>query len=374
MSVEYQILIGYAAFFAAVYLVVLAVLKFSKAKKKPKIVTTLSAHWFFVLITVAFVAMIHMFAYNMTKDLFASLLPSKQVGGKDVVFEVGGKNVTTDEFYTELYKYYGDYSVYVNFKRAVIDGSVKTTTEIKNLIKTTKTDTVAYWNQVMTSENANYGTNYTYDDIALYFLNQSGYSSVSELDAYIAEIVKTEKMNTAYIDAHMDEFYSTYAAANKPRVVSQILILMTDPKNPTADEKDRLKAVQDALAGGMSFEDAVKKYSEDTQTNQKAGLLGFMDKNTSYEPNFLAAALTLNEGQTSAWVVTSYGYHLIKMNTSGLDDLKKYPEFYTAILTANPKLAAQILWAKAQELHVNFNDNTELEAAVKKYLGLETGA
>lgn len=371
MSVEYKILIGYAVLFAAVYLVVLAVMKFSKAKKKPKIATTLIAHWFFVLITIAFVAMIHMFAYNMTKDLFASLLPSKQVGGKDVVFEVGGKNVTTDEFYTELYKYYGDYSVYVNFKRAVIDGSVKTTTEIKNLIKTTKSDTVAYWNQLVT-QNADYG--YTYDMIALYFLNQSGYSSVSDLDAYISEIVKTEKMNTTYLDAHMNEFYTTYATANKPRIVSHILIIMKDAKNPTADEKARLQAVKDALAGGMSFEDAVKKYSEDTQTNQKAGLLGFMDKNTSYEPDFLAAALTLKEGETSAWVTTTYGYHLIKMNPSNLDELKKYPEFYTSILTANPKLSAQILWAKAQELHVNFNGNTELEAAVKKYLGLETGA
>ncbi len=368
MSVEYQILLGFAALFAAVYLVVLSVLKFSKAKKKPKIAKTLANHWFFVLITTAFVAIVTMFGYSQTKDLFASLLPSKQVDGKDVVFEIGGTNVTTDEFYDELYKYYGDYSVYINLKRAIIDQTIETTSEIKDLIKTQKADTIAYWQQLATSY-ASYG--YTYETIAKYYLNQSDYYSLDELDAYIAEIVKTDKMNFAYIDAHIDEYSTAFLVDKKPRVVSHILIAMDDPKKPTADETARLQVVKDALAGGMTFEAAVAKYSEDTQTNQKAGLLGYMDKDTSFQPEFLAAALTLNVGETSAWITTSFGYHLIKMNASSLTDLKTYDEFYYAILNSNTKLASKILWANAQTLNIDFKGNTELEAAVKKFLGLE---
>jgi foldase protein PrsA len=146
---------------------------------------------------------------------------------------------------------------------------------------------------------------------------------------------------------------------------------MDDPTKPTADEAARLQAVKDALAGGMTFEAAVTKYSEDTQTNQKAGLLGYMDKDTSYQANFLAAALTLKEGETSAWVTTSYGYHLIKMNPSGLDALKEYKEFYYAILNANTKLGQKILWANAQALKIDFKGNTELEASMKKYFGVD---
>lgn len=368
MSVEVQILLGFAALYAAIYLAVLAVLKFSKAKKKPKVAKSLAAHWFFALMATAFVAIVTMFGYTQTKDLFADLLPSKQVGGKDVVFEVGGESVTTDQFYDELYKYYGDYAVYVNLKRAIIDGTVESTSEIKELIKTTKADTVAYWEQLATAY-ASYG--YTYDTIAQYYLNQNDYTSLKDLDAYIAEIVKTDEMNKAYLNENMDDYYPAFLTASKPRVVSHILIAMDDPTKPTADEAARLKAVKDALAGGMTFEAAVVKYSEDTQTNQKEGLLGYMDKSTSYQANFLAAALALKEGETSAWVTTSYGYHLIKMNASGLDALKEYKEFYYAILNANTKLGQKILWANAQALNIDFKGNTELEASMKKYFGVD---
>ena len=368
MSVEYQILLGFAALFAAVYVVVVAVLKFSKAKKKPKLAKALAAHWFFALISTAFVAIVAMFAYSQTKDLFADLLPSKQVGGKDVVFEVGGESVTTDAFYTELYKYYGDYSVYINLKRAIIDGSIETNSDLKALIKTKKAETIAYWEELATTY-AQYG--YTYETIAKYYLNQSDYYSIDELDAYITEIVKTDKMNFAYLDANMNDYLTAFTAAKQPRVVSHILIAMDDPTKPTADEAARLKAVKDALAGGMSFKDAVVKYSEDTQTNQKEGLLGYMDKDTSYQAEFLAAALALNEGQTSAWVTTSYGYHLIQRQTADLSVLKTYDAFYYAILNTNAKLPTKILWANAQAMHINFNGNTELETAIKKYLGLD---
>ena len=368
MSVEVKILIGFAVFYAVVYLAVVAVLKFSKAKKKPKLATTLGEHWFFSLFVTAFVAIVSMFAYTQTKDVFANLLPSKTSDGKDVVFEVGGKDVTTDEFYDELYKYYGDYAVYVNLKRAIIDGTVETTTEIKDLIKTTKADTVAYWKQLATAY-ASYG--YTYETIAKYYLNQSDYNSVDDLDAYISEIVKTDEMNKAYLNEHMSEYFDKFVADKKPRIVSHILIAMDDPTKPTADEAARLQAVKDALAGGMSFEDAVAKYSEDTQTNQVKGLLGYMDKDTSYQANFLAAALALQEGQTSAWITTSYGYHLIKMDASSLEDLKTYKEFYYALLNANTGLSGKILWANAQTLHIDFKGNTELETAMKKYFGIE---
>lgn len=368
MSVESLILLGFAVFYTAVYLIVAAVLKFSKAKKKPKLAKNLAEHWFFAFFATAFVAVITMFGYTQTKDLFADLLPSKTVGGKDVIFEVAGKDVTTDEFYDELYKYYGDYAVYVNLKRAIIDGSVESTQEIKDLIASTKKDTVDYWTQ-LAEAYAQYG--YTYETIANYYLNQSDYNSVDELDAYINEIVKTDEMNKAYLNEHMEEYFSAFVTAKKPRIVSHILIAMDDPTKPTADELARLQTVKDALAGGMSFEEAVAKYSEDTQTNQKEGLLGYMDKDTSYQTNFLNAALALNDGETSAWITTSYGYHLIKMNPSSLEDLKEYKEFYYALLNANTGLSGKILWANAQALHIDFKGNTELETAMKKYFGVE---
>jgi hypothetical protein len=56
---------------------------------------------------------------------------------------------------------------------------------------------------------------------------------------------------------------------------------------------------------------------------------------------------------------------------STLEDLKEYDEFYYALLGANPNMSKQILWANAQKLNIDFGGNAELEAAVKKYMGVE---
>lgn len=368
MSAEYQILSVYAGVFVAVMIVAFAVVKLSKAKKKPKLAQGLLDHWFPAFAAVAFVAMVHLFAREMTKDLFKDLLPSKQVGGKDIVFEVGGKDITTDEFYDELYSYYGDYAIYVNLKRAIIDLSVPTTDALKESIKTKKAETVAYW-QDLAASYAQYG--YTYESIAEYFLSQYDYFSVDDIDKFITEMVKTDEMNFAYLDENMDDYFPAFQTSKKPRVVAHILIAMDDPTKPTEAEAARLQAVKDAIAGGMSFEDAAKEYSEDSQTNQDKGLLGYMDKDTSYQTNFLNAALALEEGQTSAWITTSYGYHLIKMMPSSLDDLKEYDEFYYALLASNTGMSNKILWANALKLNIDFGGNAELEAAIKKYMGVE---
>jgi parvulin-like peptidyl-prolyl isomerase len=368
MSAEYQILSVYAGVFVAIMIAAFAAVKLSKAKKKPKLAQGLLDHWFPAFAAVAFVAMVHLFAREMTKDLFKDLLPSKQVGGQDIVFEVGGKDITTDEFYDELYSYYGDYAIYVNLKRAIIDLSVPTTDEIKASIAAKKTETVSYW-QELAAAYAQYG--YTYESIAKYFLSQYDYFSVNDLDKFITEMVKTDEMNFAYLDENMDDFFPAFQTSKKPRVVAHILIAMDDPTKPTEAEAARLQAVKDALAGGMSFEDAAKEYSEDSQTNQDNGLLGYMDKDTSYQTNFLNAALALEEGQTSAWITTSFGYHLIKMMPSGLDDLTDYDEFYYALLGSNTGMSNKILWANALKLNIDFGGNAELEAAIKKYMGVE---
>ena len=54
--------------------------------------------WFVVLVAVLLFATVIYYVYDQNKDN----LPSKSVGGKDVVFSVADTDVTTAEFYTQL--------------------------------------------------------------------------------------------------------------------------------------------------------------------------------------------------------------------------------------------------------------------------------
>lgn len=314
--------------------------------------------WFVVLVAVLLGATIIYYVYDQNKDN----LPSKSVGGKDVVFTVADTDVTTDEFYSELYNQYGIQAVYLFFERAVIDASVETTQVIK-----TKAEVEA--DNIKASFQSYYGNGY--EAYIVEALKSLGYSKIEDLTTYFEYVYKRQEMMNKYIDTNMDTLYPGFAETNKPRVVSHVLVTMADPDNPTADESSRFEAAKAAYANGLSFEEMVTQYSEDTSNNTNKGLLGYVDAKTSFVTEFLSVALALNEGETSDWVKTQYGYHLIRVDSTQLDSLKEYQEFYSAILSNDTTLELNIIWNKAVELNVDFMGNEELKAELLKYMGIE---
>ena len=105
--------------------------------------------WFIVLVAVLLSIVIVYFVYDQNKDN----LPSKNVGGKDVVFTVADTDVTTDEFYTELYNQYGISAVYMFLDKIIVDSAIETTEVI-----TTKAGVDA--EGVLESFKSYYGTEY----------------------------------------------------------------------------------------------------------------------------------------------------------------------------------------------------------------------
>ena len=84
---------------------------------------------------------------------------------------------------------------------------------------------------------------------------------------------------------------------------------------------------EDALAEGRSFEDVAKEFSDDTGSAANGGSLGFSDADTSYVTEFLEAALKLNQGEISEWVIHDgsasggySGYHLIRCDSTSYED------------------------------------------------------
>jgi peptidyl-prolyl cis-trans isomerase C len=100
-----------------------------------------------------------------------------------------------------------------------------------------------------------------------------------------------------------------------------------------ADVATRAKAKTQAddllkqLKKGAAFADLAKKYSQDPGSAPNGGDLGFFNRGQMV-PAFDQAAFALQPGQTSAVVVTPFGYHIIRVSEAkpgrdlGYDEVK----------------------------------------------------
>jgi len=79
-----------------------------------------------------------------------------------------------------------------------------------------------------------------------------------------------------------------------------------------AEVQKRAEDVLKEIKKGTKFEDAAKKYSEDTQTKEKGGDLGWIVQGQTVAA-FEKAAFNTSKGGISDVVKTEYGFHIIKV-------------------------------------------------------------
>ncbi|HAO62184.1 MAG TPA: hypothetical protein DCQ90_09890 [Erysipelotrichaceae bacterium] len=333
-------------------------------------VETLKKQWFVVFIAFLLLCTVVYFVYDQNKDK----LPGKSVGGKDIVFEINGTDVTADELYDELYETSGIASIYSAFERAVIEqafeGDKDTLSAIKLEAEELTANTKAQYEQY-------YGDGY--EEYIASALKANGYGGFDDLNLYFTNSLKIENMVKTYLDANMDTYFPAFNTALKPRIVNYVVIAMDDPDKPTEEESKHLKDAQEAWAKGTySFEDFAKEFSEDGAAST-GGYLGYFDFNSStenggnYDNDFSAAAMKLTDGQVSPWVKSDFGWHLITVKT-GLEALQEEDDFYSALASYKVEethIRSSVVWAAAQEIGVDFGGNTELEAELKKYMNLD---
>ncbi len=119
--------------------------------------------------------------------------------------------------------------------------------------------------------------------------------------------IKENQIEAYYLD-HPDEF-----RAEEGVVLRHILFLL--PKDPTPEEVEavRNKALQvrAEIEAGLPFEDAAKRYSQDS-TAARGGWLGFFRKG-SLSPAMEEAVERLGEGEVSEPIRTALGIHILKV-------------------------------------------------------------
>ncbi|WP_223879883.1 peptidylprolyl isomerase [Paenibacillus spiritus] len=112
-----------------------------------------------------------------------------------------------------------------------------------------------------------------------------------------------------YFDEHKGDF--TVAS------VRHVLVGFTDSNNKERTDADALKRAQEVKAkldGGADFAAVAKEYSDDTGSKETGGLYENKALGT-YVEEFKQAALTLPLNTISDPVKTTYGYHIMKVES-----------------------------------------------------------
>ncbi|HEU4721852.1 MAG TPA: peptidyl-prolyl cis-trans isomerase [Gemmatimonadaceae bacterium] len=116
-----------------------------------------------------------------------------------------------------------------------------------------------------------------------------------------------------YYDSHKAEFERAGRAT-----VSVLSIPRTITPADSAAVRDRINQLRAEIAGGAKFEDVAKRESADTISGANGGDLGKGAKGR-FVPEFEKALDALKPGELSGPVLTSFGYHLIRLDSRAGD-------------------------------------------------------
>lgn len=322
-------------------------------------IETLKKQWFVVLIAIIFIA----FAVYSTYDSNKGKLPGKKVDGKDAVATITDKTITADDLYKGFGTSNESGALFTKFQAAVVDKSIETNDEVKKYAETCVGSL-----QQQAQSDPSVGSN-----LQAYGFEPSDYSGYCKLAG------KSAVMQDTYVSANIDTLFGPIYEKKNSRVVSHILVKMVDAKNPTEEEKKKVKEVEDALASGTDFKEVAKKYSDDGSATN-GGLLGYMDTDTQYVESFKKQALGMKKGEVSGWVKESNesynGWHIIKVDETDKKAIQESKEdavkagVITAITTANPELAGQYLWEAAKKLDIKYA-NDDIKKQLMDTLGVK---
>lgn len=173
-----------------------------------------------------------------------------------------------------------------------------------------KTEVDAQYNQIKKQQ---FGNDETKFQAAL---KQQNFTEQSLKDAFSTQMRSQETLknitnsvtkDVKISDKDIQDYYKNNQAkfTEKPNRIQVSHILLK-----TEDDAKKVKA---RLDKGEDFAKVAKEVSQDTNTKDKGGDLGFVNYvDSGFDPTFMSAAIALKVGGISAPVKTSYGYHVIK--------------------------------------------------------------
>lgn len=151
---------------------------------------------------------------------------------------------------------------------------------------------------------------------------------------------------SAYYDSHPQAFVRQEEARARH-------ILFRLPQNASAEREERVRSaaqgVLDDLRGGADFTAAAAEHSEDENTAEAGGDLGFFPRGVLWPP-FEEAAFSLPTGELSDLVRTERGFHILRVEERTEVGIKPLEE-------ARQEVIAALQEEKAQEAAMVFVDD-----------------
>ena len=149
--------------------------------------------------------------------------------------------------------------------------------------------------------------------------------SIEYVNLSLDDIAKTVEVTEQDLRTFYEEQKANFGTPER-RKLSHILIPV-DTAKPESDQAalEKIDAIRERLNKGEDFATVAKETSGDPVSARVGGDLGFMNKD-AMEPNFAKAALVLKQGEVSAPVKTSFGYHLIKVTEFVPSQYKPFDE------------------------------------------------
>jgi peptidyl-prolyl cis-trans isomerase D len=223
--------------------------------------------------------------------------------------------------------------------QALISGSASVSdSDIKQEFERQNTK-VKFDYAVLTQQDLQKGLHPTEQELkAFYERNKASYNNsipekrkaryvVVDLDKISAKTQVSREELQAYYDQHRDEY-------RVPEEVKVSHILIKTPA-PGADGKVDDKAVEAArvkaedvlkqVRSGGDFAKLAEKYSDDPGSAKSGGSLGFIGRGRTV-PEFEKAAFSLQKGQVSDLVKSSFGFHIIRVEDKHEPHMKTLDE------------------------------------------------
>ncbi len=118
----------------------------------------------------------------------------------------------------------------------------------------------------------------------------------------------------AHFEAHPDSFWSREAAAS----LSYVALPLAPSAEDTAVMRDFAAELHERLENGEDFAEMARSYSSDQGSADNGGMLPAASRG-EWVPEFANTAFALAPGQTSAPVLSPFGYHIIKLHGKAVE-------------------------------------------------------
>lgn len=249
-----------------------------------------------------------------------------------VAATVNGTNITEDTITKQImsYRTSAGYDDDADWAKFLVDQGMTPESYRENMIRSVASDylvdsaireyDITVSDDEVDKEFERAAESYGGIDKMMEILNQVGYTEDAYKDSLRSSMQTTklrekvagvEKPTDQEVVDYINENLDTYNDARR----SENLLIKVDAEASDEDKqaaKDKAQEILDKInAGEISFEDAVKEYSDDTASAKDGGDVGY-DKLTSFVTEYQDALSALQKDQVSGIVETTYGYHIIK--------------------------------------------------------------